>query len=337
IAVYLNWGFMGILCVQTYTYYIAFPNDRPLAKLIVYFVFALEVAQTVLVSRDVFAALAASVGSADPGSMIDPIYNHWFSVPVAGGISGGVGQLFFAYRIWLMATNGASGSQIITTSNLVLASASVVSALVSAGAFFHARTFSGLLDNSSSGSMAAIGVWNGVGAVCDITISLSMPYYLMRHGTGLPQTHIMVVKLVRLIIETGTFTAIVAILHLCLYFGNNQAFIVPGLTVSKIYANTMLVILNNRMEVVGGRTRRALDESNPDSPGGRMAFRSPANNSRTGRSTIIVSNDRLIFRLDDIPPMPKANSPKKSAEVDSSDSTSNRSAMVCAEVLIVRP
>jgi len=28
----------------------------------------------------------------------------------------------------------------------------------------------------------------------------------MRHGTGMPDTHIMIVKIVRLILETGTFT-----------------------------------------------------------------------------------------------------------------------------------
>lgn len=37
----------------------------------------------------------------------------------------------------------------------------------------------------------------------------------MRHGTGLRSTHIMVVKLVRLIIETGIFTGNFASLSLC--------------------------------------------------------------------------------------------------------------------------
>jgi len=33
-----------------------------------------------------------------------------------------------------------------------------------------------------------------------------MPYYLMRHGTGLRSTHVVIVNLVRLIIETGVLT-----------------------------------------------------------------------------------------------------------------------------------
>ena len=67
--------------------------------------------------------------------------------------------------------------------------------------------------------------WNVIGAICDISIALSMPYYvrnlttlatdvfalillpqLMRHGTGLPSTHVLIVRLVRLLIETGGLT-----------------------------------------------------------------------------------------------------------------------------------
>jgi len=41
--------------------------------------------------------------------------------------------------------------------------------------------------------------------MCDIVIALCMPYYLMRHGTGLRSTHIKVVNLITLLIETGIF------------------------------------------------------------------------------------------------------------------------------------
>ena len=64
-----------------------------------------------------------------------------------------------------------------------------------------------------------------IGAICDISIALSMPYYvrnlanhssivmvaliftqLMRRGTGSPSTHVLIVRLVRLLFETGGFT-----------------------------------------------------------------------------------------------------------------------------------
>ncbi|PPQ93760.1 hypothetical protein CVT25_008140, partial [Psilocybe cyanescens] len=298
IASFLNWGLLGVLVTQTYGYYLAFPKDRLLAMTLVYGMLVLETMQTALVSHDVFVAFASQFGDS---AAIDSIRNHWFSIPVCGGISGGIVEFFFAYRIWIMSEKNSRGAPLIICT---LALASIVSALISARAFFHARKFSTLLNNDdNSGSFASSQVWNGVGAVCDISISLCMPYYLMRHGTGLRQTHIMIVKLVRLLIETGGLTAIFAILHLCLYFANASAFIVPGLTVSKIYANTMLFILNNRMRIVDGRLKSE-DEVTLDSPS--QLFTDPTRTSGSGggrprnTSTVMVSNDRLVIRLHDI-------------------------------------
>jgi uncharacterized membrane protein (UPF0136 family) len=103
---------------------------------------------------------------------------------------------------------------------LQLGLASLVSGIVAGVIFFKAKTFSHLIDNNDN--FAAIGVstllfaffmltkklkvWNGFGSLCDIIIALSMPYYLMRNGTGLRSTHIKIVNLITLIIETGIFT-----------------------------------------------------------------------------------------------------------------------------------
>jgi hypothetical protein len=91
---------------------------------------------------------------------------------------------------------------------------------VAAHTFYSATTFSNLINGNSN--LAPIGVsdlflwdfhsdltpkvWNGFGSLCDIVIALTMPYYIMRHGTGLRKTHIVIVRLIRLIFETGIFT-----------------------------------------------------------------------------------------------------------------------------------
>jgi hypothetical protein len=77
-----------MLNISQVAYYVAFPRDRPLVKILVSTVLLLEIAQTAITSHDVYVALAGSIGAADPSSAIDAIYNHWFSIPVAGGISG---------------------------------------------------------------------------------------------------------------------------------------------------------------------------------------------------------------------------------------------------------
>lgn len=99
--------------------------------------------------------------------------------------------------------------------------------------------------------------------------------------------------------------AAIAILHFCLYFVKSTAFLLPGLTISKVYANTMLVILNNR--IISGRLpSESLDNLDmpPRSPGGqslnRCVFTVPSarQSTRAGGTSIIVTKDRLVFRLD---------------------------------------
>lgn len=54
-----------------------------MAKTIVYTVFIIEIAQTVVVSYDTFASFVSSMG--DPNA-VDAIRNNWFSIPVCGGL-----------------------------------------------------------------------------------------------------------------------------------------------------------------------------------------------------------------------------------------------------------
>ena len=143
----------------------------------------------------------------------------------------------------------------------------------------------------------------------------------MRHGTGLPSTHILIVRLVRLLIETGGFTgmcnwlsgtlicnspfpkAIIAITHACLYAVKSESFVIPGLSMSKIYAITMLVIFNNRIKFSGGRFDQEGDEEIVESS---LSTREQRRESLHSRPTkVFVSNKRLTFQLaPDVPALP---------------------------------
>ena len=84
------------------TYYLAFPHDRLLAKLLVYAVLIFELIQSAIVAHDVVIALA--VGGLEDfhhrfdtsfafelafelRESLDSLHTHWFSIPLAGGIS----------------------------------------------------------------------------------------------------------------------------------------------------------------------------------------------------------------------------------------------------------
>lgn len=95
--------------------------------------------------------------------------------------------------------------------------------------------------------------------------------------------------------------AIIAILHLCLYFSGLPEFLIPGIIVSKVYANTMLVLLNRRKQL-----RDDLASDNTDinislsSPGtgsrletsvGRSMRRNTAGNIVMGKRTMLIRMD----------------------------------------------
>jgi len=313
----VNWGLLGMLCIQVYTYYLAFPHDRLQAKLQVYAVLIFELLQSAVVAHDVVISLAVQGLENFPATFelahdlrtsLDSIHTHWFSIPLAGGLIGGVGQLFFAYRIWMI-----SSEKVPTIAICVLSVASICSAVVSSAFFFNAKSFSFLLVSEVNDGFASITAWNMIGAICDISIALSMPYYLMRHGTGLPSTHILIVRLVRLLFETGGFTAIMAILHACLYVSKSECFVIPGLCMSKIYAITMLMIFNNRIKISGGRFDQDEDgEGECDFASSRLSrdqqHRGESRRDSGRKTKIFVSSGRLTFQLGDLPPSPSATS-----------------------------
>ncbi|KDR71253.1 hypothetical protein GALMADRAFT_75206, partial [Galerina marginata CBS 339.88] len=95
IAYLLNWGLFGVLSLQLYLYYLAFPNDRIGFKVIVYGTYLLDATQTFLFTRSAFRTFASGFG--DP-AVLDEVDILWFS-PILSGLVGFISQALYAYRI----------------------------------------------------------------------------------------------------------------------------------------------------------------------------------------------------------------------------------------------
>ncbi|KAF8977537.1 hypothetical protein BDQ17DRAFT_1183897, partial [Cyathus striatus] len=96
IACLLNFALYGVLFVQTYIYHLTFPNDNIYVKVLVYFTFIFETAQTCMNGTDIYNWLIKGFGDltefAKPG--LSPIY-----APLMGSITALIVQYFFCYRI----------------------------------------------------------------------------------------------------------------------------------------------------------------------------------------------------------------------------------------------
>jgi len=101
-----------------------------------------------------------------------------------------------------------------------------------------------------------MGVWLSCSAATDIMIAVCMTYHLSIRDTGFPQTHALVSKLTRLIIETGSLTAVVALTTLILFFvfPGHLYYSTTAVILPMMYGNTILVVLNSRFDILGGRS-----------------------------------------------------------------------------------
>jgi hypothetical protein len=99
-------------------YYLAFPNDPLQIKLLVYAVYAAEMGQAIMLARMAYVQFAAGFGNFDALDSIPVIL--WFGVPILSSIGmplvdhwhaclqvyllvAAVVQIFYAYRIKLLA------------------------------------------------------------------------------------------------------------------------------------------------------------------------------------------------------------------------------------------
>ncbi|KAK0196106.1 hypothetical protein F5146DRAFT_951861 [Armillaria mellea] len=244
VASLLHWGLFGTLSVQLYLYYLAFPNDRKFTKYLVYGTYIVEFAQTILVSHDIFAVFGYGFG--DLEAVTEMRFNS-LTVPVMSGAAACVGQVFYAYRIIIL-----SKSRILPIFVTCVSLTSSVAAIITGVFSFQAGDITKLNNRKTS---VAVGIWCGGSALCDVVIAVCMTYYLMRSNTGFRRTRILVTKLIRLTIETGSVTAVVALLNLILFFAlpDQSFYTAPALLMPKLYANTVYMVLNSRIRITGGR------------------------------------------------------------------------------------
>jgi len=100
VANLLHWGLFGVLSVQVYIYYLAFPKDPVKRKILVYGIYAVELVQTILFTNEAFKQFAAGFGSF---AALNHIGSAWFAVPILSSTVEFMVQLFYASRIKILA------------------------------------------------------------------------------------------------------------------------------------------------------------------------------------------------------------------------------------------
>ncbi|KAF9463137.1 hypothetical protein BDZ94DRAFT_1322042 [Collybia nuda] len=269
----LNWVLFGVLSVQVYLYYLAFPKDKRLSKTLVFGVYALETVQTILLSQDAFTlyTLANVVGVIADTSPERPLYRAVpvsltkYAVPVIGGIVAFVVQVFYAYRLLILTKSKIILVFIIMGSILQFLGATLGGVPQFANIPFY-DFFAPSLEGEDRTAIFVL-VWGVGSAFVDIAIAVLMMYHLIRRDSGWKSTHTLLVKLVGRAVETGLVTAMVAIIYVLFLFLPQliSYWSIPPIILGKLYSNAMMVNFNHRMEFANAHRIRPSDINIPSS------------------------------------------------------------------------
>ncbi|KAJ8092669.1 hypothetical protein PM082_006997 [Marasmius tenuissimus] len=281
IGYFLNWGLYGVLCLQVFLYYLAFKRDKWVVKALVYGLLILDTVQTVLITYDVYIKYGLEYGNV---AGLAAMRNAWLSIPTISALNATVVQLFFAYRIWKL-----SGSGILGMFVAVLAIAAGVGGVITG---IQAK----IIDNLSQVAVkarTALTIWLTITGACDVIIAVCMTVILSRKRSGFNNsTDDAITKIIRLTVETGTLTAILAMLTVILFFvfPSRSYWNIPIDMLGKLYSNNFMVILNRRIRMFG-------DNSDPTVPSTTITYGNSTQLSRlSGRTSVQVDVPIKVHR-----------------------------------------
>ncbi|KAL0575936.1 hypothetical protein V5O48_006048 [Marasmius crinis-equi] len=246
-----NWGLFGVLSVQTYLYYTAFPRDRLAFQLLVYGIYIIETIQTVMITWDAFQNFAFGFGNV---GALDQMNLIWLDCCIFDGLVAFCVQVYFAFRLYLL-----SKYRILPVIITLMALAQVSGAIATGIIAKMVGAFSRIREPCFIPAM----FWLGGSAACDVAIAVSMIYVLSRYNEGFHETRDLVRRLIRLTMETGSLTAAIATLDLILFlaFPTQDYHITPALSLAKFYSNSLLVVFNSRIKIAGSRGESSISKN----------------------------------------------------------------------------
>ncbi|KAG1837489.1 hypothetical protein F4604DRAFT_2000616, partial [Suillus subluteus] len=236
-----NWGLYGVLATQLYTYHQARFQDTRLIKSIVYGLFVIETLQLVMATHDSFHTLALGWGNILD---LSNVWFSWFDLPFLTGLTSATIQCFYAWRLYILSKSYVLA---ITISAIALVQGSA--AMAEGIQIYISQNVPGTQEDTFK--TTAVCVWLGGTALCDIIICCAMFYFLSKSRTGFRATDSMLNRLIKITIETGMASAVIAIIELTLFliFKHNFYHVVPAFMLSKLYSNSFLVLLNSRKSI----------------------------------------------------------------------------------------
>ncbi|KAF9465739.1 hypothetical protein BDZ94DRAFT_300092 [Collybia nuda] len=228
IGILLSWAFWGMLLVQVYIYSTLF-RDKAFIQFFVYSVFLVDTVQTFMTAVDAYYWFSSGFGDL---RHLGDVYLSSFDVPILGCLLAILGQTFLCYRIYVLGQK-----KWVPLLLFAICFMSLVGGWYNA---IRGQILSGGISTAQATiDIRALYVWLISSVIGDTGIAGTMAYLLLRSRGNYKTTDTIINRLVILIMETNSVSAILAILTLALYFAapGTSYFLTPTYVLGKWYAH----------------------------------------------------------------------------------------------------
>jgi len=294
----LNWALFGVLLVQVYIYFSAFPQDKRWWKGLVVAIVFLETVETFDNARDMIHIFGAGFGNMD---VLDDVGWAWFSVPVMGCIIAFLCQTFFGWRIYIISQNLVVFGLIMLVSTVQL-----VAGIWTGVNICIAKKFSLL----QSHNIIPTATWLAATSCADLLIVASTVFYLLKsREPEFPskRTNSIISRVITLTAETGILCALFALVDLYLFvnFKETNYHLAVCIELSKIYSNSILLIFNSRAHIghapFSQSTEVTISSSIFRTRGSTVPQEIELKGSRLSQSDTFVGKSDYFVGKDDLP------------------------------------
>ncbi|KAJ4479272.1 hypothetical protein J3R30DRAFT_3477076 [Lentinula aciculospora] len=272
VGVALEWGLLGILSLQVYTFYTNSDKEKLGIRILVYTLFTLSITHSIIAFTWTWRFLISGWGNLDIFLIVP-----WQASAhtILSGTMTMLEQLFFCWRLWAF-----------NSKKLLIRCVVTVVVLISLMQWT-ASIYGGIRAAQSATTADIVGlnkiarVWLSGGFSGDIIVAASM-ITVLRFATVdaySRRTQIVLQKLIVRSIETGSVTAIAALVVLVLFelFETNYIYIAAAFLLCNLYSNVVLASINGRKSIAsiltqGSTTLGYTSGRNNFAPSHELAF-----------------------------------------------------------------
>lgn len=229
----------GVSCAQVWHYYISYPKDKLVLKLLVGGVMLSDTGNLVLICIATYSYLITHFGDI---AHLNVVNTPIVAQVLFNGITAVLVQIFFTWRIYRLSHKNLWLTGSIAFMILVQWACNIGYSIVTLQVEFFAQTkkeWTAALDLSQ--------------AALDVVIAACMVWLLWGSKTEFTKTNGMIDKLIVFTVNTGLVTSVCAVIAIIMYyaFPNTLIYVAVYINVGRLYCNSLFATLNARNYIRG--------------------------------------------------------------------------------------